>query len=694
MYIGAIPMRQLVIFACVVCSLVLVLVVWLANRQPLVSSQGTTANFDAAASTAATATASATSSATPQGDDRSFQGSQADAATVAMASGPGGGPSGPTVAGSGTQHRSQAIVEEIERVDPKVDGWDSEVFSERASAQLQLLATAIRELAKETGPDLRNFFVATAQASELRPGGLVEVYKDGALVVRRWKPRADGDDAAGDIGDTRFKASNGKTDFTVTTGASAAGVDERLLQMLEPWTGRADDLQVHFKIIRVELAAGQASTQTLVELSGPTATGFTQHNSTWSCTWDGSSVSANPKISRVEMQAFEEIHSPANNAPFFTDSTGAVLDTNPTAARQFGHGIDYWRDRLDWRLGLDIAGPHGLAIADVDGDGLDDLFICEPGGLPNRLYLQQSNGTALDHSAESGVDWLEPATSALLIDLDNDADQDLVFTSGRFFVCCENDGQAHFTTRKIISLPSVPRSIVAADYDLDGWLDVYVCCYISRDVSLNDIGLGKPMPYHDANNGPANHLLRSLGNWDFEDVTDESGLSVNNRRFSYAAAWEDYDNDGDADLYVANDFGRNNLYRNDAGRFVDVAAQAGVEDSSTGMSVTWGDFNRDGWMDLYVGNMFSSAGNRIMYQTRFQPGTDEATRDEFRRLARGNSLFQNNGDGTFRDLSLEAHVTLGRWAWGSLFVDLNNDGWEDLVVGNGMITSDEDPGDL
>jgi hypothetical protein len=74
---------------------------------------------------------------------------------------------------------------------------------------------------------------------------------------------------------------------------------------------------------------------------------------------------------------------------------------------------------------------------------------------------------------------------------------------------------------------------------------------------------------------------------------------VNNQRFSYAAAWDDYDQDGDFDLYVANDFGRNNLYRNDRTGFEDVADELGVEDTGSGMSVSWGDVNGDGWMDLY-----------------------------------------------------------------------------------------------
>ena len=112
--------------------------------------------------------------------------------------------------------------------------------------------------------------------------------------------------------------------------------------------------------------------------------------------------------------------------------------------------------------------------------------------------------------------------------------------------------------------------------------------------------------------------------WEFRDVTRDVGLDVNNQRHSLAAAWEDFDNDGDQDLYVANDYGPNCLYRNDAGRFVDVAETAGVLDFGSGMSVSWGDYNRDGLMDLYVGNMFSSAGNRITTQDQFLPTVQSA----------------------------------------------------------------------
>jgi hypothetical protein len=91
--------------------------------------------------------------------------------------------------------------------------------------------------------------------------------------------------------------------------------------------------------------------------------------------------------------------------------------------------------------------------------------------------------------------------------------------------------------------------------------------------------------------------------------------------------------------------------------------------------------------------MFSAAGNRITYQRQFRPEVASAIRSQFQRHARGNTLFESTGDGHFRDVSDAAGVTMGRWAWGSRFVDLNNDGWDDLVVANGFITA-EDTNDL
>ena len=124
-----------------------------------------------------------------------------------------------------------------------------------------------------------------------------------------------------------------------------------------------------------------------------------------------------------------------------------------------------------------------------------------------------------------------------------------------------------------------------------------------------------------------------------------------------------------------------------------MAAAAGVEDIAAGMGVSWADVDRDGRMDLYVSNMFSSAGGRVTFQREFRPELDRETRAAYRRHARGNTLFQNAGNGTFRDVSLERGVTMGRWAWGARLVELNNDGWPDVFVPNGFVTG-EDPVDL
>lgn len=104
------------------------------------------------------------------------------------------------------------------------------------------------------------------------------------------------------------------------------------------------------------------------------------------------------------------------------------------------------------------------------------------------------------------------------------------------------------------------------------------------------------------------------------------------------------------------------------------------------MSASFGDINRDGRMDIHMGAMFSGAGSRVTRQPTFKPGASEDVKSRFQLLARGNVLFENLGKAGFRDVSVDAGITMGRWAWASVFADLNNDGWEDLLVANGFVT--------
>ena len=113
---------------------------------------------------------------------------------------------------------------------------------------------------------------------------------------------------------------------------------------------------------------------------------------------------------------------------------------------------------------------------------------------------------------------------------------------------------------------------------------------------------------------------------------------------------------------------------------------AGVEDVGAGMSVSWEDYDNDGDLDLYVGNMFSAAGQRVTGGDDYK-ADDRQLQSVYRRHARGNSLFRNSGDGTFEDVSLESGAWFGRWAWGSDFLDFNLDGHEDIYVQNGFLTN-------
>jgi hypothetical protein len=381
-------------------------------------------------------------------------------------------------------------------------------------------------------------------------------------------------------------------------------------------------------------------------------------------------------------------------ARYFTDISDQALGANPSYREQLSKGIDHWRSVLDAAVGVDIYGHQGVSIVDYDNDGWEDFYILQPAGLPNRLFRNNGDGTFSDTTRQAGLDVLDETSMALFADFDNDGDADLITLHGQGPRLFRNSGGGVFTHDpksgfgKLAGENATLISMASADYDNDGDLDLYLCAY---EFWSGGGAYHTPTPYYDATNGPPNHLLRNRGDGTFEDVTEVAGMMANNNRFSLATGWADYDGDGDSDLYVANDFGRNNLYRNNGdGTFTDVAAAAGVEDMAAGMSVGWGDYDGDGQLDLYVGNMWSSAGQRVTQNPQFEAvAAEESLRQSFQRHARGNTLFHNNGDGTFRDVTLDARVEMGRWAWGSDFVDLDNDGNLDLFIQNGFITGPE-----
>jgi hypothetical protein len=553
--------------------------------------------------------------------------------------------------------------------DPESDGWETEDFVEQAQQQLKQATAMLAEPVSISAAALEPLVTESFSCAPLLPSQWTQVVELKNVRVRR-----------------------GKVDAVAPADVCGADRLAAALAELAASLGDASAVHVHIKFYGITMLPDSVTTTIDFEASGRLIDGSIQQNATWVGTWTRPDNGV-PLLTSLHVTMFEEIVTRSPAGTWFADCTTAVLGGNASFGEQIVYGQNHWLSRIERVHQMQIYERSGLAVGDVNGDGWDDLYICQCAGLPNRLYVQQADGTAMDVSHQAGVDWLDDTNAALLVDLDNDGDADLALSGVMGVLLMENDGSGRFQLKQRLDIDRSAESLSAVDYDNDGDLDLYGCVY--RADRRADDANGQAAPeflYHDANNGGANRLFRNelvpqdKGQWTFTDVTVASGLDEANRRWSLAASWEDFDNDGDQDLYVANDYGQNCLYRNDQGQFTNVASAMGVVDYGSGMSVSWGDYDRDGWMDLYVGNMFSSAGNRITTQPQFMARSDPATRALYQRFAKGNSLFRNLAGKGFQEVGRDAAVEIARWAWSSLFVDVNNDGWQDLLVTNGFMT--------
>jgi tetratricopeptide (TPR) repeat protein len=373
----------------------------------------------------------------------------------------------------------------------------------------------------------------------------------------------------------------------------------------------------------------------------------------------------------------------ASARPYFRDVTGHVFGGVESFREQLLAGNPYWRAKLDSACGIDVYGNQGIAVADIDNDGVDEIYVCQPGGLPNRLYKIRADGAAEDITELSGLGVLDETNCALFADFTNSGRQDAVVLRASGPLYFVNRGDGTFTERRdSFNFKTTPQGaftgMAAADFDRDGRLDLYLCCYVYFQ---SEDQYQYPAPYQDARNGPPNFLFRNVGER-FEDVTAETGMNENNDRFSFAPAWCDFDGDGWPDLYVANDFGRGNLYRNRNGHFRDEAAKAGLDGAGPGMSASWFDYDGDGRPDLYVSDMWTAAGQRVVRDAAFKPWARDA--EAFRRHTKGNCLYRNKGDGTFEETR---EAEMGRWAWGSGGFDWDLDGKPEILVTAGMVTN-------
>jgi tetratricopeptide (TPR) repeat protein/peroxiredoxin len=404
----------------------------------------------------------------------------------------------------------------------------------------------------------------------------------------------------------------------------------------------------------------------------------------WDLEWQASSVG---EFRLRSWRVLDETQA-RSTALFYVDIAVAALDRNISYSDQLLHGTDYWRTVLDGACGIDVYGHNGVSVADIDNDGFDDLYVCQPAGLPNRLYRNRGDGTFEDITESSGLGILENTACALFADFNNHGRQDVIVVRANGPLMFVNEGGGKFSQKPdAFEFANPPQGTftgaAAADFDRDGWLDAYFCLYSYYQ------GAGQykyPTPYHDAENGPPNFLMRNQRDGTFRDVTVASGLNRNNTRYSFCCGWGDHDGDGWPDLYVVNDFGRKNLYHNNGdGTFTDVAPQAKAEDVGAGMSVSWLDYDNDGAQDIYVANMWSAAGERISTQKIFRKDSTEEVRSLYQKHAMGNSLLRNRRS-AFDDVTNPAGVGMGRWAWSSDAFDFDHDGFLDLYVSNGMVS--------
>jgi tetratricopeptide (TPR) repeat protein/peroxiredoxin len=446
-------------------------------------------------------------------------------------------------------------------------------------------------------------------------------------------------------------------------------------------------LIAELQIVSIEGAVpGRLSTRVRFELLGEGKDFYREQRSgEWGLEWVAATAN---QIRLSRWRALDEVRS-RSFAPCFIDITASALGANACYSSQMLRGSDYWRTVLDGASGIDIYGHNGVSVGDIDGDGLDEIYVCQPAGLPNRLFHNRGDGTFEDITERSGAGVLENTACALIADINNDGRQDLIVVRTNGPLLFLNQGGSTLRQApdafKFASPPQGTFTGAAiADYDRDGWLDIYFCLYAYYQGTDQ---YKYPLPYYAAENGPPNFLLRNNRDGTFSDVTRKCGLHQNNTRYSFCCAWNDFNNDGWPDLYVVNDFGRKNLYRNNGdGTFTDIAGPAGVEDVGAGMSVCWFDGDNTGREELYVGNMWTAAGERIANQEQFQKTADAPVRAFYRKHAMGNSLLRPDEKGSFHDLTAKAGVGMGRWSWSSDAFDFDHDGNCDLYVTNGMIS--------
>ncbi len=361
-------------------------------------------------------------------------------------------------------------------------------------------------------------------------------------------------------------------------------------------------------------------------------------------------------------------------APFLTDVT---KEAGLASFRQFAGART---SQLPEDMG------SGVAWGDFDNDGLEDVFVVSGGGplnapvsqlAPSVLYRNLGNGHF--EKVKGFPDLRIHGMAASWGDYDNDGRLDLAVTSYDRIYLFHNNGDGTFTDVSHRTGLDRYRGFWAGaswgDYNRDGYLDLYVCGYVQykpdsqrNGTTSEQFGMDVPYSLNPASFEPERNLLfRNNGNGTFTEVAKDLGVANPDGR-SLVALWHDFNGDGWPDLYVANDISENKLYINHHGKFVDAGKDAWVEEYRGSMGLAAGDFDRDGDDDLFISHWI--AQGFALYQNLLEEQRDKSGKSElhFTDVAATNGIGQ---------------PSMQRVGWGTSFVDIDSDGWLDLIVANG-----------